>query len=62
MKKDLTEHQVKILNAHPDTSTTIEPCVLLRISKDQSMAIINETLKSDFFVDKVDFLWKIDLF
>jgi hypothetical protein len=62
MKKDLTEVQLQRLNANKETAITIEPCILLKIKKSQSMAIINETLKSDFFVKKVNFLWRLDLF
>lgn len=62
MTKDLTEAQVNQLNAHQETATTMEPCILLKIDKLKSMRIISETLKSDYFLEKVRFLWKIDLF
>jgi hypothetical protein len=62
MTKDLTQQQVNMLNAHRETATTMEPCILFKINKTQSMQIINETLKSDFFTERVTFLWTIDLF
>ena len=40
----------------------MEACDLLYIEKTRSMKIINEGMASSGFVDKLDFLWKIDLF
>lgn len=40
----------------------MEPCVLLKINKIESMKIIEETLKSDYFVKRVSFLFTLDLF
>lgn len=40
----------------------MESCILLKINKLQSMKIINDTLKSEKFMKRVKFLWKIDLF
>ena len=62
MTRDLTQEEVNKLNEHKTTATTMEPCVLLKINKIESMKILNDTLKSKKFLERVKFLWTIDLF
>ena len=40
----------------------MEPCILLKINKVESLKIINKTLMGNKFNEIVKFLWKIDLF
>ena len=40
----------------------MEACDLLYIEKTRSMKIIGEGMAQSGFVDKLDFLWKVDLF
>jgi len=40
----------------------MEPCDLLYIDKVRAMKIINEGMKDQLFLERLKFLWQIDLF
>lgn len=62
MVKDLPQEEVDKLNAQRTTATTMEPCDLLFIDKLSSMLIIGEGMQDEKFVDRVNFMWNIDIF
>jgi hypothetical protein len=62
MLEDLTQEEVDRLNVQRTSATTMEPCDLLCINKVLSIAILSKNMQQESFMEKLNFLWKIDLF